>query len=132
MGVGVGSSKMTFYNFMPISPPPLSLLPSLSSPLSPPLSLLPSLSSPLSPLPHCVDEYWRSYAEPLTPSSSSSAKKSRRIPKSANKVLDAPNLINDFCKILICFLNATAPPPGDDLKEHPSLPHITLYSATSS
>ena len=43
-----------------------------------------------------IDEYWSSYSG--TSPSLSSGKKIRKTPRSADKVLDAPNLINDFCK----------------------------------
>ena len=44
-----------------------------------------------------ADEYWSSYSTP-TSSTPAGKKRTRKIPKSAEKVLDAPNLINDFCE----------------------------------
>ena len=44
---------------------------------------------------HQIDEYWSTYGTPL---SACSKKTVRRFPKAAEKVLDAPNLINDFCE----------------------------------
>lgn len=43
-----------------------------------------------------IDDYWSGYST-MSPTSSP-GKKLRKAPKSADKVLDAPNLANDFCK----------------------------------
>ena len=49
--------------------------------------------SPISP--SLSDDYWSPYLSSHTPSSN---KKTRKLPKAPEKVLDAPNLINDYCK----------------------------------
>ena len=44
-----------------------------------------------------VDSYWKDYSLP-TPNSSSARRAVRKYPKTADKILDAPNLIDDFCE----------------------------------
>ena len=44
-----------------------------------------------------TDSYWGAYSTSMS-HSASSKRTTRKFPKAADKVLDAPNLIDDFCE----------------------------------